>query len=155
MMAEGLYLLPGEEEQHERAREAWIKAERAALEAARQRSKNSAEIVHNLICECGCEHLIRLTVTVGNPAQHIERPDSRVRADAVDRADCALNSESQHFLPSFKPQDSILKVFHSLLRRLVGSSDGKARAGVGQGGNPAPRPDALPSSSTKSKREAA
>lgn len=50
------------------------------------------------------------------------------------------------------PDVSIQKItFHELLRRLVGTVDGKARAGVGQGGNPAPWPDALPSSSPKKK----
>ena len=39
------------------------------------------------------------------------------------------------------PQVSIQKIeIHELLRRLICTFDGKARAGVGQGVNPTPRP---------------
>lgn len=39
---------------HQRARDAWLAAEKKAAEAHRERSKQGAEFVHNLICECGC-----------------------------------------------------------------------------------------------------
>ena len=127
--------------QQEAARRSWLAAERQANEAHRARSEIRGQVGNDIICECGRKHRVNIVLSRGQHLDGVDQLSPFTIIDPLNGSDGGLKDEAQDQLALLKSQNSVFRVIHRLLRRLVGTFDGRARAGASQGKIPMPQPD--------------